>query len=92
MAKIDLFLSTPEKSRQWWEGAEGQQFQSFLRELSYTPEKTLHESTDMYKVCEARGELKVIKFLLELPIVIKEYQKGLKTTGPGGMTEMKKVG
>jgi hypothetical protein len=46
----------------------------------------------MYDIAFARGQLSIIETLLSLPETIKEYQKGLKTTGPGGMTTMKKVG
>jgi hypothetical protein len=46
----------------------------------------------MYDIAFARGQIDIIEKLLGLSDVIKEYQKGIKTTGPGGMTTMKKVG
>jgi hypothetical protein len=61
-------------------------------ELSELNTNTLRRSRDINDIYEARGALKVIEDILALSDVIKEYQKGLKTTGPGGMTTMKKVG
>lgn len=45
----------------------------------------------MMDVCYARGQLDVIEKILALPLIIKEYQKGLKNRPEGGLTEMKKV-